>query len=350
MVTLAEQVRRHFLWLLLLVYGVAALLPGPGDSLAVASLPVGDWLGSTARFPMLLVAVLLLLAAMSTDVASLRVLTRRPWLLGASLVGVWLGPAVAVGSASLLAPRLVAGESSGLLLGLALVAAMPVANSSVGWTQQAGGNLAWALGLVVASILLCPLVTPPLLRLLGLGLSGAQAEQVDQLVNQLAGPTFILWVLAPTTLGFALRGVVGRARIEAARAPVKLINAATIFLLNYLNGSRVAAAFYESPPAVGLVVAATLAAVTIALVGMLSGRLLSDALRLDGPTRSALEFCLSMKNTGLALGLAVSLLDDQPVIGLLIALVTPVQHLVATSIDQEARRAASGSVPKEEEP
>ena len=64
--------------------------------------------------------------------------------------------------------------TAGLLVGLALVATMPVANSSVGWTQNADGNLGLGLALVVLSILLSPWVTPNLLSLLGMSLSASE--------------------------------------------------------------------------------------------------------------------------------------------------------------------------------
>ena len=58
--------------------------------------------------------------------------------------------------------------TTGMLVGLALVAAMPVANSSVAWCQNAQGNVALSLGLIVLTIVLCPIATPQMLKLMGL--------------------------------------------------------------------------------------------------------------------------------------------------------------------------------------
>ena len=64
--------------------------------------------------------------------------------------------------------------TAGLLVGLALIASMPVANSSVGWVQNADGNLALGLALVVFSISLSPWVTPHLLGFLSNSLSSSE--------------------------------------------------------------------------------------------------------------------------------------------------------------------------------
>ena len=84
-----------------------------------------------------------LLAAMLTDVqrrfasspASAVLLCLRWWPSGSGrrcwcVAAGWVVPWAIDGQAT-----------AGLLVGLALVATMPVANSSVGWTQNADGNL-----------------------------------------------------------------------------------------------------------------------------------------------------------------------------------------------------------------
>ncbi|MEM6654372.1 MAG: bile acid:sodium symporter [Planctomycetota bacterium] len=344
MATLADRIRRHFLWLLLACYALAAVLPGPGDRLANWHPFADGWLSGGVGLPIVLVAVLLLLAAASTDIAALRVLTQRPWLMGVSLAAVWLGPVLAAGAASFVTPLLGDGGPSGLLLGLALVAAMPVANSSVGWTQQSGGNLAWSLGLVVLSILLCPWVTPSLLRLAGLALTPDEASRVETLVTQLTGITFIVWVLLPTAVGLTLRQLIGGVRIDRCRLPMQLTTAFVILLLNYLNGARVVTGLGNQLPSLRIVFAAGLGTLALSLIGVVLARALADTLRLDAATHTALRFGLSMKHTGLALGLAASIVGDQPVAGLVIAIATPMQHLVASLIDRWVDR-GSGAGP-----
>ena len=53
------------------------------------------------------------------------------------------------------------------MLGLALIASMPIAGSSAAWAQNANANLALSLGLILCSTVLSPLTTPVLLRSVG---------------------------------------------------------------------------------------------------------------------------------------------------------------------------------------
>ena len=139
--------------------------------------------------PLLLLAVMLFSAALLTDVSQIRLVSHHPLVLCVALLAVWLGPGLLVLAAGWLVPSTIDGQSTaGLLIGLALVATMPVANSSVGWTQNAGGNLGLALSLVVLSILLCPWVTPNLLSLWGMSLSPSEQAYCAALVQQVLWP------------------------------------------------------------------------------------------------------------------------------------------------------------------
>jgi predicted Na+-dependent transporter len=54
-----------------------------------------------------------------------------------------------------------------ILVGLALVASMPVAGSSTAWSQNTDGDMALSLGLVLLTTLLSPLTTPAALHAVG---------------------------------------------------------------------------------------------------------------------------------------------------------------------------------------
>ena len=124
---------------------VVAQLLRAGDSLARPGLAMRDWQwspGTLANVPLtlslLLLSVMLFVAALLTDVTQIRFVLQHPLLLCLAMAAVWLGPALLVVVAGWVVPWAVGGQSTaGLLVGLALVASMPVANSSVGWTQSA---------------------------------------------------------------------------------------------------------------------------------------------------------------------------------------------------------------------
>ena len=325
---LARSVHRHFLWLLLGCYALATAWPGPG-------LALRQWQWSPPRvpdlplsFPLILLALILFSAALLTDLAQVRTVLRHPLVLCVALLAVWLAPAVLVVAAGFIIPWAVDGQATtGLVVGLALVATMPVANSSVGWTQNANGNLALALALVVLSISLCPFVTPQLLRVLGMSLSPQEQAYCEMLVNRFSGVFFIIWVLLPTAAGFLCRYVATPQRIAHVGDWFALASAAALLVLNYVNSALALPEVYDSPTFLLLVTAAL--AASLSVVGLLFGWVLARLIRLTSATRSALLFGLSMKHTGLALILAGAVLANEPLAILMIVLATLMQHLFA---------------------
>jgi BASS family bile acid:Na+ symporter len=313
---------------LLGAYAMAAVWTTPG-------LAMRRWDWSTATFadvplslPLLLLAVMLFSAALLTDVSQIRLVSRHPIVLGIALVAVWIGPGLLVLAADRVIPSSIDGQSTaGLLVGLALVATMPVANSSVGWTQNAGGNLGLGLSLVVLSILLCPWVTPNLLRLWGMSLSPGEQLDCAEVVTKFSGLFFIIWVILPTAAGLACRYLLGPAQVAWMSSKFIVASAAALLLLNYINSALALPHVRES--STGLLLTTAALAIALSVVGLALGGALAWISRVKPGTRAALMFGLSMKHTGLALVLAGAVLADQPLAILMIVLATLVQHLMA---------------------
>lgn len=270
---------------------------------------------------------MLFVAALLTDLKQVRVVSRYPIVLLCALVAVWLGPALLVIAAGWAIPSTMAGQSTaGLLVGFALVASMPVANSSIGWTQSAGGNLGLGLALVVVSISLSPWITPNLLSVLGMSLAESEHDY-EALVNQFSGVFFIVWVILPTAAGFAARYLMTPERVEPARSWLTLVSAAALLLLNYINSVLALPKAYGWP--FSLLFLTAVLAISLGAVGIVLGWLIAWLLRLRPETSSALMFGLSMKHTGLALILAGAVLTNQPLAIFMIVLATLVQHILA---------------------
>lgn len=322
----AAWVRRWLVALLVGSYVLAALIPGPGEwlrGLGLGSAP------ASVRFSLVMVSVLLFCGAVSIELKKLRELSQRPGGVAVALLGVWLPPLLVVAVWGMLASAwLSPGDAAALVVGLALAGAMPVANSAVAWTHQSGGSLVWALGLVVLSISVCPWVTPAIMRLMGLTLSGAEADQAALLVGRFTGMVFVVWVLGPTLAGFLARRTLGAAWVEGAKPALTLSSAAALLLLNYANAAGALPKLLGQPDwrLLGMTV---LAAATLPLAGVLPASGLARLAGVSAPARTAWAYSLGMKNTGLALGLAGAALGDQPVVVLTILAVTLTQHLVA---------------------
>lgn len=328
---LADFARRRFLWLLVATYALAMVWTAPGMAMRRWELPAIAAARVNISIPLLLLAVMLFSAAVLTDLSQIRIVSRHPLVLAAALLAVWLGPAVLVLVAGWLVPPNIDSQSTaGLLVGLALVATMPVANSSVGWTQNADGNLGLSLALVVLSILLSPWVTPNLLNLLGMSLSDGERAYCQALVGQFSGWFFIVWVILPTAAGLACRLLLAARRVEAMSSRFILASAAALLLLNYINAALALPRIRDS--SLILLTATAVLAVALSLVGLALGWAMAWIIYVKPATRAALMFGLSMKHTGLALILAGAVLADQPLAILIILLATLTQHLTAALV------------------
>ena len=161
--TTTAFVHRHLLWFLLSAYALAAVLPGPGLWIRVASvgtLPIGDH-EVRVSWVMVLLAILMFNAGLGVKVAHLRAVLQKRWLVVAGLGANFAVPLLYIFTMNLFMrawhnPE----ETQHILIGLALVAAMPIAGASTAWTQNSNGNLALSLGLVLSSTLLSPLTAP----------------------------------------------------------------------------------------------------------------------------------------------------------------------------------------------
>lgn len=328
-VRLADWLRRNCFWLLMGCYLLAAVWPTPGRAMRIwrftpTAVPAAEF-----TLPLVLLALLLFCAAVQTDVAQVRAIRSRPWPLLWGTLAVWIAPALLAIAAAFVVPHIVDQEATaGLLVGLALVASMPVANSSVGWTQLVRGNLALSLALVLVTIFLCPWVTPRLLGWLRLALSSPDPMLFQTLIDRFSGAFFIIWVVLPTAAGLACRHSLGGERVAAMAPALTVASVASLLLLNYVNASQALQDALRESPLVVLLTTVTMAS-AVSAVGMSAGWLIALLLRLDGETRLALAFGLGMKHTGLALLLASEVLTQNHLANLVIVLATLAQHFLA---------------------
>ena len=334
---LANLIHSHFLWLLLGCYALAAALPEPG--LAIRRISLGD----EATAPMLLLALLLFCASAVVKWSQVRDLMQRPGILLVGLIAIWIVPGIFVSSLGWILPGLLGkSATTGMLVGLAIVAAMPVANSSVAWSQNTHGNVALGLGLIVLTIVLCPIATPQMLNLMGLSLSSAETAQCKQLVTELSGTFFIVWVILPALVGVVFNRILGAQRIEQSRGSLRLLSAATLLMLNYVSASlafsgalddRGTQSLLIGDEATRTIVVSSLLAVALSALGVASAWVLSRGLKLGRASSTSLMFGFSMKHTGLALVLAGKVLHEEPRVMLMILLATLLQHVVAGVVD-----------------
>jgi bile acid:Na+ symporter, BASS family len=157
---------KHFIWTIVASY-VAAAFP-PQFGLWIRTINLSDLLSLQYRVNLtlspVLLAALLFNAGLGVPLHELSALCRTP-----DKVFVMIAPLIGTSPhrwRMIAAIRLAmmfwhdAEEVQQLLVGLALVAAMPIAGASTAWAQDSYGNIVLSPGLVLLTTLLSPLTTP----------------------------------------------------------------------------------------------------------------------------------------------------------------------------------------------
>jgi hypothetical protein len=177
--SLSHFIHQQFIWFLVGSYTVAAFFPALGLWMRDVSLGEITLVHERTRLslPALMLALLLLNAGLGVQICQLSNLLRSPWILASGLGANLLIPigfilAVTQGMRFWHNPD----EVQNILVGLALVASMPIAGASTAWSQNANGNVALSLGLVLFSTFLSPLTTPLALHSVGFVASGDYAQ------------------------------------------------------------------------------------------------------------------------------------------------------------------------------
>ncbi len=328
---ISHFVHDHFLGLLLATYALAAAWPGPGLALRRVSLGRVDAAGESMAFtlPALMLGFLLFNAGLGVRAAELRDLARRPALLG---VGLLANLAIPIAFVFVVSRAMGAwhnaDEVQTILVGLALVASMPIAGSSTAWSQNADGDLALSLGLVVASTLLSPIATPAALHAVGFMAEGDYAAALHGLATHGSGVFLAACVVVPSLSGIAARRLVGEARLAVARPYLKLANSANLLMLSYSNAAAALPQAVAHPDwdFLGAILAITSGLCVLAFA---SGWAIARALRAGPSGRTSLMYGLGMNNNGTGLVLASMALADMPRVMLPIIFYNLVQQVVA---------------------
>lgn len=328
-------IHHYFIWVIVASYFVAALLPGFGIWMREVELGSVTLLQSKIdiSLPPLMLSLLLFNAGLGVKPKELNELAHQPQLLLGGLLGNLVTPLGFILGVSLVMslwhnPE----EAQHILVGLALVAAMPIAGASTAWAQNANGNLALSLGLVLLTTLLSPLLTPLVLHTVGFVTTGDYSEDLHEVASDGVVTFLGVWVVLPSLLGLLAQRLIGEARLAKAKSAIKLVNYVILLLLNYSNASLSLPKALSQPDFDFL---AILLAIVIALCisAFATGYLVARAFRTSQTNMVSLMFGLGMNNNGTGLVLVSVALADHPEVMLPIIFYNLVQHLVASLVD-----------------
>lgn len=333
---LVHFIHKYFLPLLLASYVLAGLVPGPG--LALRNLSFGSitlpGLGLTKlSISLVMLSFLLFNAGLGIQTNELAGLRKRPLLLAVGFLCNILVPVLLVLCFhGLLAKWHNSDEMQNLLVGFALIAAMPIAGSSAAWAQNANGNIGLSLGLVLSSTILSPLTTPLVLHTYGLITHGDYSEDLHELAQQGTNAFLCLTVVIPSLLGIATHHVLGESKTVNIKPLLKLVNFIFLLLLNYSNACISLPEVFSKPDwdLLTLILCTTSLICTVAFF---AGWLISRLFKTDLSDQAALMFSLGMNNNGTGLVLASSALSDHPAVLVPMIFYTLVQQVIAAAVD-----------------
>ena len=330
---LSQLIHHHLLWFLISAYAIAAMFPTPG--LWIRKLSFGDAFifGTKVHLSLVLIllATLMFNAGLGIRTAHLSSLLRKLGVLGAGLAANLLIPIGFILCVSiLLALWHNPEEAQQILVGLALIAAMPIAGASTAWAQNSNGNLVLSLGLVLLSTIFSPIITPLSLYVFGEMASAEYETVLRNLADHGSGAFLGVWVVLPSLMGVGVRFAIS-GQLSAVMPYIKTINSLVLLVLNYSNASVSLPQAIAHPDvdflALTFVITAGLCVTTFA-----AAYWLSCVFETDQADRISLMYGLGMNNNGTGLVLASLSLASFPRVMVPIIFYNLVQHVVAGSV------------------
>lgn len=328
-------IHRNFIWLVVASYFIAAIAPQLGLWIRSASLGSFAIGGSSLEFslPSFMLASLLFNAGLGVKPSELKHLFKQPFLLISGLIANLLVPLAFIAVASQVMRAWHNHEEvQQILVGLALVASMPIAGSSTAWSQNANGSLALSLGLVLFSTLVSPLLTPLGLHFVGFLATGDYSSDLHEIANGGVGAFLGVWVILPSVLGIIVRCSISDTRAASIQPTLKIVNWGVLLLLNYANAALSLPKTIAQPDADYLSLMLVLA-LSLCTIAYIAGWLIARIFSVEKAQQASMMFALGMNNNGTGLVLAGVALADHPEVMLPIIFYNLVQHLVAASVD-----------------
>ena len=349
---LFQFIHKKFFHCIILSYIVAGLFPQCG--IWIRGVEFGQFVffdGSTVKvsLPLVMLSALLLNAGLGINKGEIFNLLNYPKIL---IVGLAANLVIPIGFTYLISLSMRfwhnPDEVQNILVGLALIASMPIAASSTAWAQKSKGNLALSVGLVLASTMLSPATTPLGLHAIGFIAHGDYAEDLHEIAQGGTSAFLFISVLLPTSLGILLHFILSTKAIKAANKPIKDFNLINLLMLNYANASLVLPKVFVNPDWDFLLVIAIITG-GLCILAFYAGYIIAGQLGSPPPEKYSLMFGLGMNNNGTGLVLASLSLADHPSIMLPIICYNLIQHLVAGYVDHKLTAASHDDSPKSQD-
>jgi bile acid:Na+ symporter, BASS family len=325
---------RHLLWCLVTVYVLGAAWPQFGLWIrGMSANPAADGHGSGWMLKILL-GILLFNAGLGVDTRQIKQIPKC-WsvLITAFFLSVAMPLAVVFAVSCLPLCGLEATNFYSLMIGLAIIAAMPVAGSSTAWAQNADGNLAFSICLVLLSTFLSPITAWFVFQATEAFWSAGTTSSMIPLSTGFVVNFLALWVILPIVAGMIVRWIAGAVHIGKIKSILKSINLINLLVLNYANASLSLPGVFQNPnlTCLSIVISITM---LLCIINFGTAEVVSRLYKVKDDQRVSLFFALGMTNNGAGLVLIASASAPTGDIMLPIILYNLLQHLGAGFVDR----------------
>lgn len=326
---------RRLLLLLIGAYLLAYFFPSPG--VYFRSLKLGGMSGSGG-----LLAIMLFVAGFGIQSSNFSSLARRTKGIAIGVIVNALFPLFVLSILSGMADFWHnANEIKTILLGLSIVAVMPIAGSSVAWAQNSDGDMIVSVGLVLASAVFSPLVTPfgihvlrfVLFPLRSLKLSISLSGTLSFLVTSL---------LIPGIAGLYVRKKVMESTARLSLPFLKILSILALLILNYSNGA-VALPLAFRHPDWDFLFLTLIVAFVLCICDFTAGWFVGRISNLGRDQAHSMIFGLGMNNNGAGLAFASTQLAHFPMVVLPIIIFNFGQQVTAGLVTWLLRKRSSGT-------
>jgi BASS family bile acid:Na+ symporter len=338
---LTQLLQSNLLSVMAAIYLLAGVAPGLG--LAIKRIQIGE-VGFFGERPValsltnLLLASMLFTAGLGVALRDVRQIWQQPKLLLAGVLANALMPVLFLAACSLLARLWTeTDEAQSMLVGLALIGAMPVAGGASVWTQNAEGNVPLTVGLVLASTLLSPLSIPLALHAASHFTTGDYASDLAEIAGDGTITFSLLSVVLPCFAGIVARHLAGDERVARVMPWVKALNLVVLLLLSYSNASG-AMHVIVADPDYDMLALMFLITAAMCMSSFYVGFGIARRLRARQPDVTSLTFGVGMNNSSASSVLAASRLADHPLVLIPILAYGMLQKVLAGAVDAALRK------------
>ncbi|TFE68698.1 Na+-dependent transporter [Methylacidiphilum sp. Yel] len=330
---LFDVIHKKFFFFLILSYLLAALFPEAGLELRKITLFHWNLLGvrEEITFPIFQLFILLFNGGFGVKIRDFITQFSKPLPLILGVFFNFIVPCLFVSLYWLISslwhnPK----ERYDLFVGLILIIAMPIAGSTIGWSQNSNANIPLSLGLVFFSTLLSPLLTPMIFHAAKVLGGTYEPGLFGHISHQINSQFLILDIVIPSFLGMFARLISGNGVYEKVIRIIKPLNEINLLVLIYSNAAT-ALPFIIHKPDTDFFLLIGIVVFLLCLIRFHAGQWIGSLFHFGEPTKRSLIYALGMNNNGMGLVLSNAVVGNQPSIILPIILYNLFQQIMAAA-------------------